>query len=38
MPPHCDTRDGPVVKAAKIALDQHNVNYSPQHNNLNQIR
>ncbi len=27
MPPHCDTRDGPVVKAAKIALEQDNVNY-----------
>ena len=27
MPPHCDTLDGPVVKAAKIALDKGNVNY-----------
>jgi len=26
MPPHCDTMDGPVVKAAKIALDKGNVN------------
>lgn len=27
MPPHCDTRDGPVVKAAKKALDTGNINY-----------
>jgi len=26
MPPHCDTRDGPVVTAAKRALDAGNVN------------
>ncbi len=26
MPPHCDTRDGPVVKAAGKALDTGNVN------------
>ncbi len=26
MPPHCDTMDGPVVKAAKIALETGNVN------------
>ncbi len=26
MPPHCDTMDGPVVKAATLALDQGNVN------------
>ncbi|MCP8317539.1 MAG: hypothetical protein H3Z51_11890, partial [archaeon] len=26
MPPHCDTMDGPVVKAAKRALDIGNVN------------
>ncbi len=26
MPPHCDTMDGPVVKAAKRALDTENVN------------
>jgi hypothetical protein len=26
MPPHCDTRDGPVVTAAKKALDTGNVN------------
>jgi hypothetical protein len=26
MPPHCDTRDGPVVTAAKKALDKGNVN------------
>jgi hypothetical protein len=26
MPPHCDTRDGPVVTAAKKALDAGNVN------------
>jgi hypothetical protein len=26
MPPHCDTRDGPVVTAAKRALDTGNVN------------
>ena len=27
MPPHCDTRDGPVVKAAMKALDSGNLNY-----------
>jgi len=27
MPPHCDTMDGPVVVAAKIALERGNVNY-----------
>jgi len=27
MPPHCDTMDGPVVKAAKIALEKRNVNF-----------
>ncbi len=27
MPPHCDTLDGPVVKAAKTALEKRNVNY-----------
>ena len=27
MPPHCDTRDGPVVKAAKMALEKGNINY-----------
>lgn len=27
MPPHCDTRDGPVVKAAKKALETGNINY-----------
>ena len=26
MPPHCDSMDGPVVKAAKRALDLGNVN------------
>jgi len=26
MPPHCDTLDGPVVKAARKALDAGNVN------------
>jgi len=26
MPPHCDTMDGPVVKAAKMALKTGNVN------------
>ena len=26
MPPHCDTMDGPVVKAAKMALETGNVN------------
>ncbi len=26
MPPHCDTLDGPVVKAAKLALERENVN------------
>lgn len=27
MPPHCDTRDGPVVRAAQKALATGNVNY-----------
>lgn len=27
MPPHCDTRDGPVVKAAIKALETENLNY-----------
>jgi hypothetical protein len=27
MPPHCDTLDGPVVKAAKMAFEKENVNY-----------
>jgi hypothetical protein len=27
MPPHCDTLDGPVVKAAKKAFETGNVNY-----------
>ena len=27
MPPHCDTRDGPVVKAAKKSLETGNINY-----------
>lgn len=27
MPPHCDTRDGPVVKAAKKALETGNLHY-----------
>jgi hypothetical protein len=27
MPPHCDTLDGPVVKAVKLALEKGNVNY-----------
>ncbi len=27
MPPHCDTLDGPVVKAAKRALETGNVNF-----------
>ena len=26
MPPHCDTMDGPVVKAAKLALEKGTVN------------
>lgn len=26
MPPHCDTMDGPVVKAARLALERGNVN------------
>jgi len=28
MPPHCDTRDGPVVKAAIQALETGNLNYA----------
>jgi len=27
IPPHCDTLDGPVVKAIKIALEKGNANY-----------
>ena len=27
MPPHCDTRDGPVVRAAMKALETGNLNY-----------
>ncbi|MDD1720763.1 MAG: DUF6448 family protein [Euryarchaeota archaeon] len=27
MPPHCDTIDGPVVSAARVALDTGNVNF-----------
>jgi len=27
MPPHCDTLDGPVVRAIKVALEKNNVNY-----------
>ncbi|MGZ4928603.1 MAG: DUF6448 family protein [Halobacteriota archaeon] len=27
MPPHCDTRDGPVVNAARVALETGNVNF-----------
>ncbi len=27
MPPHCDTLDGPVVKAIKVALEKSNINY-----------
>lgn len=27
MPPHCDTKDGPVVSAARVALDTGNVNF-----------
>ncbi len=27
MPPHCDTMDGPVVKAARKALDEVNVDF-----------
>jgi hypothetical protein len=34
MPPHCDTLDGPVVRAARKALDARNVNlalaYAPE--------
>lgn len=26
MPPHCDTMDGPVVKAARLALERGNLN------------
>src|SRR5665647_24212 len=28
MPPHCDTRDGPVVSAARVALETGNVNFA----------
>jgi molybdopterin-biosynthesis enzyme MoeA-like protein len=27
MPPHCDTLDGPVVKACRLALEKGNINY-----------
>jgi hypothetical protein len=27
MPPHCDTKDGPVVSAARVALETGNVNF-----------
>ncbi len=27
IPPHCDTLDGPVVKAIKVALEKNNANY-----------
>jgi hypothetical protein len=27
MPPHCDTLDGPVVKAINKALEKNNVNF-----------
>jgi len=27
MPPHCDTLDGPVIKAIKIDLEKGNINY-----------
>ena len=27
MPPHCDTRDGPVFREAKKALETGNLNY-----------
>ena len=27
MPPHCDTRDGPVVRAAKKSLETGNINH-----------
>ena len=27
MPPHCDTLDGPVIAAARRALDSWNVNF-----------
>lgn len=26
MPPHCDTLDGPVVKSARLALENNNIN------------
>jgi hypothetical protein len=28
MPPHCDTRDGPVITAAQKALETRNVNFA----------
>lgn len=28
MPPHCDTLDGPVVRAAQEALDTKNIKVS----------
>jgi hypothetical protein len=28
MPPHCDTRDGPVITAARRALETRNVNFA----------
>lgn len=27
IPPHCDTMDGPIVKAIKVALEKENINY-----------
>jgi hypothetical protein len=29
MPPHCDTRDGPVITAARTALETGNVDFAP---------
>ena len=28
MPPHCDTRDGPVITAARTSLETGNVNFT----------
>ena len=28
MPPHCDARDGPVITAARKALETRNVNFA----------
>ena len=42
MPPHCDSMDGPVVKAARLALETKNVNlvlpYVPQEGEAEVIR